>query len=85
LPPRTNVDLQRLDRDIRSLPTQDVLEQQGRTILDPLGVSSTDQQTLFDGWRRLRDRRHRTSDESSADEHLVDFEDEAGRVGSVAI
>lgn len=90
LPTRADVDLQKLDRDVRSLATADVLEQQSKVILGPLGLSSAGQQVLLDGWRRLRDRRNRISDESPADEpvaddYLVDLKDEASRVDPVAI
>lgn len=57
------VDLVELDKAIRSLPTHRVLEAQGKRILGPLGLSKADQRRVLEGWRSLRDRRHRTTSE----------------------
>mgnify|MGYP002652569729 CR=1 FL=1 len=67
LPEKAAVDLVDLDKAIRSLPTQQVLARQGKTILGALGLSATKQEQVLDGWRRLRDRRHRTSSEPAAE------------------
>ncbi|MGO4639874.1 N-6 DNA methylase [Mesorhizobium sp. 2RAF45] len=62
------IDLQELDKGIRSMPTDMVLDKQGKTILGALGLSRADQRRVLEGWRGLRDRRHRTSSESLADD-----------------
>ncbi len=50
-----------LDKAVRTLPMDAVLEQQTRRTLGGLGLSTADQSELLNGWRRLRDRRHRVS------------------------
>lgn len=62
------IDLQELDRGIRSMPTDMVLDKQGRTILGALGLTRAEQRRVLEGWRGLRDRRHRTSSDSLADD-----------------
>jgi len=54
-----------LDKAVRSLPMDAVLEQQTQRMLGGLGLSSADQSELLTGWKKLRDRRHRVS--TSAD------------------
>jgi adenine-specific DNA-methyltransferase len=61
LPAKVKVDLPDLDKAIRTLPTQQVLARQGRVVLGGLGLSTAKQERVLEGWRRLRDRRHRTS------------------------
>lgn len=63
LPPRTDIDIGDLDKSIRTRPTQETLERQGKAILGALGVSKSKQAATLEGWRKLRDRRHRTSSE----------------------
>ncbi|CAN7573573.1 Eco57I restriction-modification methylase domain-containing protein [Neorhizobium sp. LjRoot104] len=62
------IDLQDLDKSIRTYSTHRVLERQGRIILGALGLSRDDQHRVLEGWRSLRDRRHRTSSEPLAEE-----------------
>lgn len=61
LPKKAAVDLVDLDRSIRSLPTDQVLARQGGTVLGALGLSRAKQGQVLEGWRKLRNRRHRTS------------------------
>lgn len=68
LPADVNIDLVELDRGIRSLSTHQVLRRQGKIILGGLGISPTKQECVLEGWRKLRDRRHRTSSEPLAEE-----------------
>ncbi len=63
LPSDVNIDLTSLDASIRGLPMDQVLRQQSKTILGGLGLSSAEQECVFEGWRKLRDRRQRTSSE----------------------
>lgn len=65
---KAEVDLVDLDKAIRSLPTHRVLDRQGRIILGALGLSRGDQHRVLEGWRSLRDRRHRTSSEAFSGE-----------------
>jgi hypothetical protein len=67
LPTKTNVDIRQLDQAIRSMPMPDVLRLQGQIVLAALGLSSSEQDRVFAGWRHLRDRRHRTSREVAAE------------------
>nr|WP_272800891.1 hypothetical protein [Sphingobium sp. AntQ-1] len=65
---KANVDLVDLDKAIRSLPTHQVLARQGKVVLGALGLSKSKQERVLEGWRKLRDRRHRTSSEPLAEE-----------------
>jgi adenine-specific DNA-methyltransferase len=65
---RAEIDLENLDRAIRTYSTHRVLERQGRIILGALGLSPDDQHRVLEGWRSLRDRRHRTSSEPLAED-----------------
>jgi len=67
LPAKASVDLADLDKAIRCLPTQHVLTHQGKIVLGALGLSKSKQEQVLDGWRKLRDRRHRTSSEPLAE------------------
>lgn len=67
LPTKGRVDINELDRKIRSaMPTKDVLEANSRTVLGGLGLSHAKQDCILDGWFRLRNRRHRTSSKEKA-------------------
>lgn len=63
LPANLSIDLSALDKAIRSMPTQQVLLGQGKVILGALGLSRVRQECILEGWRKLRDRRRRTSSE----------------------
>ena len=67
LPAKASVDLIDLDKAIRCLPTHQVLARQGKTVLGALGLSKGKQEQILEGWRKLRDRRHRTSSEPIAE------------------
>lgn len=67
LPANADVDLATLDASIRARPTHETLERQGKTVLGALGISKAKQSIALEGWRRLRDRRHRTSTEEQLD------------------
>ena len=64
LPKEVNLDLEGLDASIRNRPTHETLERQGKVILGALGISKGKQASALEGWRKLRDRRHRTSTEA---------------------
>lgn len=61
LPPKADVDIPALDKAIRNLPTHEVLEHQSKIVLGALGLSKAKQTCLLEGWKKLRNRRHRTS------------------------
>jgi adenine-specific DNA methylase len=60
LPTKAKLDLDNLDKAVRSLPRADVLEEHGGRVLSALGLTSAQKVLLFDGWMSLRNRRHRT-------------------------
>jgi adenine-specific DNA-methyltransferase len=61
LPKEADLDLEELDSSIRNRPTHETLERQGTVVLGALGISKSKQASALEGWRKLRDRRHRTS------------------------
>lgn len=61
LPKEADLDLEELDSSIRNRPTHETLERQGAVVLGALGISKSKQASALEGWRKLRDRRHRTS------------------------
>jgi adenine-specific DNA-methyltransferase len=63
LPKNINIDLIDLDRAIRTRATHQLLANQGKNILGGLGLSTAKQECVLEGWRKLKDRRHRTSSE----------------------
>lgn len=65
--PDVKIDIMALDEDIRQRHTHDVLARQGKIVLGSLGVSAGDQERILDGWRMLRDRRHRSTSEPEID------------------
>ncbi|HTV67942.1 MAG TPA: N-6 DNA methylase [Rhizobiaceae bacterium] len=66
LPAKAKVNLTELDRAIRTRPTEQYLKIQGEAVLGALGLSKAKQSMVAEGWRKLRDRRHRTSAEAEA-------------------
>ena len=66
LPKAAHLDLKALDASIRNRPTHETLERQGKIVLGALGLSRAKQERALEGWRKLRDRRHRTSTETEA-------------------
>lgn len=72
LPSSARVDLTELDRRIRSTASaQEVVTANSRVVLGGLGLSSTKQDCLTEGWMRLRSRRHRTSSEDKVETPLA--------------
>jgi adenine-specific DNA-methyltransferase len=65
LPNKLHVNLVTLDKSVRNLPIDEVLAQQGKVVLGAIGLSRARQECLLSGWQRLKDRRHRTSRDSS--------------------
>ena len=61
LPPQVEGDVNWLDQAIRSMPMDIVMEHQSKTVLNAVGISKPHQDELLEGWRKLRDRRHRVS------------------------
>lgn len=64
LPTAVDLDLEGLDTSIRTRPTEETLERQGEVVLGALGISKAKQSNALAGWRKLRNRRHRTSTET---------------------
>jgi adenine-specific DNA methylase len=61
LPTKAKVDLVDLDRAIRTYSTHQVLSRQGKIVLGGMGLSPAKQNCVLEGWRKLRDRRQRTT------------------------
>ena len=66
-------DVRSLDRAVRTLSAESVLEQQSRVTLGAIGIRESVQDDLMCGWRKLRDRRQRTP--SAAGSVLEKFSD----------
>ena len=61
VPPNLAVDLEDLDRAVKSEDLCSVLESQSNLVLGALGVASGERNDLLGAWRKLRDRRRRLS------------------------
>lgn len=61
VPTSVDIDLATLDASIRNRPTEETLDRQGDVVLGALGISKAKQVKALEGWRKLRDRRHRIS------------------------
>lgn len=61
VPKDIRADVRSLDRAVRALPAESVLQQQSRVVLGAIGVRESAQDDLMCGWKKLRDRRQRTS------------------------
>lgn len=61
IPERVSIELRQLDEEVRTEPTEVVLARQGKKILGALGLTGTEQERVLEGWRSLRNRRHRVS------------------------
>ncbi len=59
LPTKIKPDVGDLDKAVRTMPAELVLESQSKKVLGSLGLSNSDQAELLSGWRKLRNRRHR--------------------------
>lgn len=63
LPGKAKISLKDLDKRVRSQSAHSVLEANSQEVLGGLGLSKAKQDIVFNGWKRLRNRRHRTSSE----------------------
>ena len=63
LPDKAETNLIELDNAIRNIPTHEALAHQSKIILGAMGLSKSKQELVLEGWRKLRDRRQRTSSE----------------------
>ena len=61
MPTKIKASLGSLDKAIRSLSMDMVLERQSRIILGAIGLPVSEQDELMNSWKKLRDRRHRVS------------------------
>ena len=59
LPSRTDIDLVALDQAVRTRSMMDVLADNGRVVLSGIGLTTHEQDQLFEAWLALRNRRHR--------------------------
>lgn len=68
LPSKAKICLKDLDKKVRTESAKGVLEANSREVLGSLGLSGVKQAIVFNGWKRLRNRRHRTSSEEEVSE-----------------
>ena len=66
VPDNVEPDVRGLDRAVRTLAAESVLERQSRIVLGAIGVPVSGQDDLLDGWKKLRDRRQRTPSPSAS-------------------
>lgn len=67
LPLRTKISIKDLDQMVRTRSAHEVLEANSRVVLGGLGLSRAKQDRVYDGWKRLRNRRHRTTSEEAGE------------------
>ena len=67
IPPPSKIkpDIKNLDRSVRTMPMDSVLEKQTQHVLGGLGISKKDQAEILSGWNKLRNRRHRVSSDAA--------------------
>lgn len=63
---KARFDLTKLDKMVRTLSTDALLADHGKSVLEPLDLGGTQCVQLLDGWNKLRNRRHRVSTEEAA-------------------
>ncbi len=68
LPDDFEPSIERLDTEIRTRSTVDVLSSHGSKVLEATGMGKSDRQRIVDAWWALRNRRHRVSTEPIASE-----------------
>jgi adenine-specific DNA-methyltransferase len=67
LPRALRPQVRKLDVKVRTENIDDVLLEQGKNVLGPLGISLDDQKALHSAWQRLRDRRQRVTEPLESD------------------
>lgn len=67
LPDNAKISLKDLDQKVRTESAHGVLKANSREVLGGLGLSAAKQDIVFNGWKRLRNRRHRTSSEEACE------------------
>lgn len=63
-PSKITPNVAELDRAVRTMPMDAVVEQQTKIVLGGIGLSGNDQLELLTAWKKMRDRRHRVSNDS---------------------
>ncbi|MGY3266835.1 N-6 DNA methylase [Lysobacter sp. HA35] len=63
LPSKVTISIKNLDTNVRTESADVVLRANSRDVLGGLGLSIAKQDIVLNGWKRLRNRRHRTSSE----------------------
>lgn len=66
IPPPSKIkpDIKNLDRSVRTMSMDSVLEKQTQHVLGGLGICKKDQTEILSGWNKLRNRRHRISSDA---------------------
>lgn len=68
LPKALQIDVRKLDRQVRSTASaESVLAENSQPILGALGLQADQQDRVLHAWRRLRNRRHRTTSEQDGE------------------
>lgn len=70
LPRKVNISIKDLDKQVRLESARGVLGANSREVLGGLGLSKAKQEIVFNGWKRLRNRRHRISSDDEARESV---------------
>lgn len=64
---RIDVDLLGLDKAVRTMPMEIVVEQQTRRTLGAIGLAKADQNTLLGAWDKMRNRRQRNGGDTEVE------------------
>lgn len=64
---RIDVDLLGLDKAVRTMPMEMVVEQQTRRTLGAIGLAKADQDTLLGAWDKMRNRRQRNGGDAEVE------------------
>jgi adenine-specific DNA-methyltransferase len=65
IPKKVRPRLRKLDVQVRTLPTVEVLDVQSQYVLGAMGVKRSEQEALLSAWLRLRNRRQRNPEEET--------------------
>ncbi|RDY67718.1 SAM-dependent DNA methyltransferase [Lysobacter soli] len=71
LPGKIKAGAKELDKQIRTQTAREALEVNSRIVLGGLGLSHAKQGCVLNGWKRLRDRRHRTTSDEKVEVEAV--------------
>lgn len=67
LPKKVRVNIKALDKNVRNDSAETLLEVNSHLVLGGIGLSRAKQDIVFNGWKRLRNRRQRTSSDEMSE------------------